>query len=136
MKGYLSILETSYKWGISERRINQSAAQAVLDKHRRAVFPRSRMLCRDGVDCAADAYGNVHRLVSCKGPEKAAGFASAASYAACHCHIHCLNLFLSENVEACLQRLHKLFLHGFCRVDAGVYRIGDDTHQHGVRKNI
>ena len=27
MKGYLSIRETSYKWGISERRVNQYCAQ-------------------------------------------------------------------------------------------------------------
>ena len=27
MKGYLSIRETSYKWGISERRVNQYVAQ-------------------------------------------------------------------------------------------------------------
>ena len=27
MKGYLSIRETSYKWGVSERRVNQYAAQ-------------------------------------------------------------------------------------------------------------
>ncbi|MBQ4396011.1 MAG: DNA-binding protein [Clostridia bacterium] len=27
MKGYLSIQETSYKWGISERRVNQYAAE-------------------------------------------------------------------------------------------------------------
>ena len=27
MKGYLSIRETSYKWGISEHRVNQYVAQ-------------------------------------------------------------------------------------------------------------
>ena len=27
MKGYLSIRETSYKWGISERRVNQYISQ-------------------------------------------------------------------------------------------------------------
>ena len=27
MKGYLSIRETSYKWGISERRVNQYVTQ-------------------------------------------------------------------------------------------------------------
>ena len=27
MKGYLSIRETSYKWGVSERRVNQYCTQ-------------------------------------------------------------------------------------------------------------
>lgn len=27
MKGYLSIRETSYKWGVSERRVNQYCSQ-------------------------------------------------------------------------------------------------------------
>lgn len=33
MKGYLSIREISYKWGVSERRVNQYAfqVQSVLD---------------------------------------------------------------------------------------------------------
>ena len=30
MKGYLSIREISYKWGISERRVNQYVAQGLI----------------------------------------------------------------------------------------------------------
>ena len=59
MKGYLSIRETSCKWGISERRVNQYAAQgripgaerigrswAIPDDAARPTDPRKkRQLC-------------------------------------------------------------------------------------------
>ena len=47
MKGYLSIRETSYKWGISERRVNQYVAQGRIPGAER--FGRSWAIPDDAV---------------------------------------------------------------------------------------
>ena len=47
MKGYLSIRETSYKWGISERRVNQYVAQGCIPGAER--FGRSWAIPNDAV---------------------------------------------------------------------------------------
>lgn len=47
MKGYLSIREASYKWGISERRVNQYVAQGRIPGAER--FGRSWAIPDDAV---------------------------------------------------------------------------------------
>ena len=47
MKGYLSIRETSYKWGVSERRVNQYVAQGRVPGAER--FGRSWAIPEDAV---------------------------------------------------------------------------------------
>ena len=47
MKGYLSIRETSYKWGISERRVHQSVVQGRIPGAER--FGRSWAIPDDAV---------------------------------------------------------------------------------------
>ena len=47
MKGYLPIRETSYKWGVSERRVNQYISQGRVPGAER--FGRSRAIPEDAV---------------------------------------------------------------------------------------
>ena len=46
MKGYLSIRETSYKWGVSERRVNQYVTEgrswAIPENAKKPEDPRRR----------------------------------------------------------------------------------------------
>ena len=58
MKGYLSIRETSYKWGISERRVNQYVAQGRIPGEER--YGRSWAIPDDAVK-PTDHRKQTHR---------------------------------------------------------------------------
>ena len=70
MKGYLSIRETSYKWGVSERRVNQYVTEGRIPGAERsgrsraipadAVKPGDPRQTRKKVIQGVEATGNVH----------------------------------------------------------------------------
>ena len=63
MKGYLSIRETSYKWGVSERRVNQYVTDGRIPDMER--FRRSWAIPAEAEkpgDCAVTMIGNSSKL--------------------------------------------------------------------------
>ena len=60
MKGYLSIRETSYKWGISERRVNQYVAQGCIPGAER--FGRSWAIPEDAKKPSDPRKADANRM--------------------------------------------------------------------------